>query len=301
MRSDEFKLIIKFNNKFVYSKETDEPFSFEVHSSASSNKNEYSIDENEANINSKESNLAESEESLEESSEDEQESSDNDEESKVNVIQKVIEKSVMFQSEEQDEISGEILPSVNNHNNNFSSVLNDISEVCEHEERDKMSFRNSSRRENKVGVPRRSTINTDAKIWTIEEDEILIHVTSKYKAKSDALNWSRIGKELNNFKNNKSFIKRTPQDWMKHFHDLQKKLVDSDWTSKEVQTMLELHKKYGNKWQLISKKMTGKTDKQIMYKFDWIQQGKQKNEEKPQNIKYGADEYVTLKIVFFFK
>ena len=42
------------------------------------------------------------------------------------------------------------------------------------------------------------------------------------------------------------------------------------WTDKEVEECLKLYYKYGPNWKLISKKMKGKSDKQIMYRITTI-------------------------------
>lgn len=42
------------------------------------------------------------------------------------------------------------------------------------------------------------------------------------------------------------------------------------WTDKELQECLKLYQKYGPNWKIISKKMNGKTDKQIMYKVNSV-------------------------------
>ena len=81
-----------------------------------------------------------------------------------------------FQSYEEDEISGGRLPSEKV--NHMSSTMHEIS--IAHENRHEVNSNVlSARKENPVGVPRRSTVVNDGKVWSIEEDGILLKVVEK--------------------------------------------------------------------------------------------------------------------------
>ena len=83
------------------------------------------------------------------------------------------------------------------------------------------------------------------------------------------INWSKVAKEVNEYR--ALLYWKDSSDCQKRYHELNKKSTKNDiWTDKEVDEWLKLHKKYGPNWKIISKKMIGKTDKQIMYKVNSI-------------------------------
>lgn len=135
-----------------------------------------------------------------------------------------------FQHSEQDEISGGCLPSFRNKHH----ISSDHHEITENNYHEKISKTNSSKRENQVGVPRRSTIMDDGKVWTIEEDEYLRIATEKFKISQDIPNWSKIAKEVNNYRM-KNFFERTVDDCRKRFHEITKRPLQKEWTDAEIQ------------------------------------------------------------------
>jgi hypothetical protein len=158
---------------------------------------------------------------------------------------------MFFQSTEQDEISGGLLPSFRN--NATSSIFHEITEVNDHE---KVSKLHSSRREDPVGVARQSTV-VDTKVWKIEDDELLRVITEQNAVSGKIFNWSKITKEINKHRS-KSFFLLTPKECEHRYHNISKASVDKLWTDKEIQKLIELHQKYKNNWKIIAKKMPGK-------------------------------------------
>mmetsp|Transcript_4460 Transcript_4460/g.5387 ORF Transcript_4460/g.5387 Transcript_4460/m.5387 type:complete len:250 (-) Transcript_4460:54-803(-) len=159
----------------------------------------------------------------------------------------------------------------------MSSVFNEISEVQEYIKDNKSNT--SSKVENKVGVPRRSTVIIDSKLWSIEDDVILRNVIEKNQKSGQVVNWAKVAKEFNNIMT-KNFYTRTGEECRARFHNINNKHHSELWTELELDECIKLHKKYGKNWKLISKKMPTKSDKQIMYKINSLQQGPRQPENK---------------------
>jgi hypothetical protein len=157
---------------------------------------------------------------------------------------------LFFQSTEQDEISGGLLPSFRN--NAASSIHHEVTEVNDHE---KVSKFHSSRREDRVAVARPSTI-VDAKVWKIEDDELLRVISEKNLVGGKIINWTKISKDVNKHRS-KSFFALTPKECEQRYHNISKVSVDKLWTDKEIQKLIELHQKYKNNWKIIANKMPG--------------------------------------------
>jgi hypothetical protein len=157
---------------------------------------------------------------------------------------------LFFQSTEQDEISGGLLPSFRN--NAASSIHHEVTEVNYHE---KVSKFHSSRREDRVAVARPSTI-VDSKVWKIEDDEILRVISEKNLVGGKIINWTKISKDVNKHRS-KSFFALTPKECEQRYHNISKVSVDKLWTDKEIQKLIELHQKYKNNWKIIANKMPG--------------------------------------------
>lgn len=92
----------------------------------------------------------------------------------------------------------------------MGSTKNEIS-INFDNDKDVNSQLKSARRENPVGVPRRSTNVMDGKVWTIVEDETLLSVVNNNKRTNKELNWSKIANEMNKYRVN-SFFERTSAD-----------------------------------------------------------------------------------------
>lgn len=272
-------------NKYT-NEDTDNPYSDT--SSAHSDKvkngvrhSHLSEDEQEESPRSVESESEESEgEVIKESSSDsESESSEELEEHKIIKKPQIFpihkvpenEKRVdFFHSAEQDEISGGCLPSFR-YNHGVSSGCHEITEI---HDQDQVSKIHSSKKENLVGLPRRSTVMFEGKVWTIEEDEYLRIAAEKNKKEERVLNWGKIAKEVNVFRRNINY-ERTTKECQSRYHEISRVQPQREWTDKEIMKCIELYKKYGKNWKLIAKKIPGKTDKQWMYKINSMQQNNQ--------------------------
>ncbi|GAB4846774.1 hypothetical protein Ancab_025782 [Ancistrocladus abbreviatus] len=86
--------------------------------------------------------------------------------------------------------------------------------------------------------------------WTQAEDSCLQNLVEKYGAK-----WSKIGMEMGNRAG-----KQCRERW---YNYLQPNIKKEAWTEEEVQTLIQLHKVYGNKWAEIARVMPGRTENSI--------------------------------------
>ncbi|GAB4846760.1 hypothetical protein Ancab_025768 [Ancistrocladus abbreviatus] len=86
--------------------------------------------------------------------------------------------------------------------------------------------------------------------WTHAEDSRLQNLVEKY-----GVNWSKIGMEMGNRSG-----KRCRERWYNH---LQPNIKKEAWTEEEVQTLIRLHKEYGNKWAEIARVMPGRPENSI--------------------------------------
>lgn len=186
-------------------------------SHVSEESNEAESDQDVSEGEQSEDTVQESEDSEAES--DESEASDVQEERKETIQVRITEfsnntnsdkslKFGQFQDIEEDEISGNLLPSYCF--NAMSSAMNEVSEHNECEN-DRISKFNSARREEKVGVPRRSTVIEDVKVWTIKEDQTILSIIEKHKIKTPEINWSKVASEVNKYRTN-SFYERTSDE-----------------------------------------------------------------------------------------
>ena len=100
----------------------------------------------------------------------------------------------------------------------------------------------------KVKIPKKP------KIWTQEEDKILISKAKEYNNQ----NWSKIA----------SFIKdRTAIQCSARFKRIQPGIIKGSWTKEEDNQLIKLYQIYGKNWSEISRLMPYRTGKQIRDRF----------------------------------
>ena len=97
--------------------------------------------------------------------------------------------------------------------------------------------------------------------WTLLEDTTLLNLISNYGLS----NWTLIAEELN--KINKKIYRNGKQCRERWHNHLDPNIKKKKWTSQEEDILLNKQLKYGNKWSIISKYLTGRTDNSIKNYF----------------------------------
>jgi len=158
---------------------------------------------------------------------------------------------------EQDEISGSPREPSRGLNGRESSAMN---YNCGESEAGRETFTRFRNSEAKVASYRKSTLKKF--IWTQKDDGLLIKIVKKQRIKNKGeINWAKIEFDLAESRPYATH-QLSSKDCKKRYHQLTKKKAVRDWTDQEVKTLLKLHKKFGNKWKTIAKKIGTKNDKQ---------------------------------------
>ncbi len=89
------------------------------------------------------------------------------------------------------------------------------------------------------------------KIWTQQEDEILLNLISVY----GPAKWSLIAKKIKNRQG-----KQCRERWHNHLNPA---ISKSPWNEDEEWLLYLLHNLYGNRWAILSKLLAGRTDNSI--------------------------------------
>ncbi|KAL7720537.1 Uncharacterized protein QTN25_002302 [Entamoeba marina] len=91
--------------------------------------------------------------------------------------------------------------------------------------------------------------------WTKDEDQILICSINRNGLK----HWHLVANEVPN--------RTSKQCRERYFNHLDPKIDKKAWSSEEDEILLELRKKYGNKWSEIKQFMPGRTSNQIKNRY----------------------------------
>ena len=184
-------------------------------------------------------------------------------------------------SSEYDEISGTARPPSLRVIVPASSIMNDPSENNEIGQ-ESMIFSLKVNEGNQVGKPRPSTTYENEKLWRVEDDEILRNITEKQN-KNGVINWEKVSRDLARFQRI-AHQAITSKECKRRYHQINRKKADLDWTDREIKTLISLHKKYGNSWKRISKKIQTKNDKQCKYKYESMLNRQKTSEEQKQEV-----------------
>ena len=93
--------------------------------------------------------------------------------------------------------------------------------------------------------------------WTVEEDELLRKIV---KSQKGYFNWSDVASYFK-----QRVGKQCRERWYNHLND---NLIKKEWTEEEDKVLIELHRKYGNKWAFFSKYLQGRTDNMIKNRWN---------------------------------
>jgi len=96
--------------------------------------------------------------------------------------------------------------------------------------------------------------NTIIKLWTEEEDKLLIQLNSQYKKKK----WISISKH---------FQDKSVKDCMLRFLKINPKIKKGKWTFEEDRKLIYLIKEFGTCWAFISKVLKNRNHKQVRSRF----------------------------------
>ena len=98
--------------------------------------------------------------------------------------------------------------------------------------------------------------NINKSEWSVEEDNIITKLHEKYGNKWTTISRNMKGRSPNMIKNR----------WNSYLSKIN--LEKFSWSNEENNLLIEMHRKYGNKWSLISKKFPGRSPRIIRLHWD---------------------------------
>jgi hypothetical protein len=103
----------------------------------------------------------------------------------------------------------------------------------------------------------RTIISDERVVWSKEEDKALISIVSAHGTKKWKNTYIHMIRAIPTFE-------KTSKQCRERWHNyLNPDILKTRWTEQEIDTLFEGHIKYGTKWSLIGRMLTGRTDNAI--------------------------------------